>query len=659
MYVCPGGFVRSLAPFPSLVPFRPMFAGGPTFARDSSDRARCIAVHDSILSYAFVFLTSLVLSATAPAAAQTTFTVNSTSDEALTAGCTASTGDCSLRGAIQEANAIANLDASTPDRITFDIAGTGPHVLTIGALTFNDPLPTITGAVVIDGTTEPDYDAATGTPSIVLDATDAFGGPLRIENHNGSTVTGLSLVDADARSGGALTFRDGFDHTVRALWIGVEPNGTVTGADIGIEIENASGVAVEENLIRGCRASGIVIKEGGGAAVRNRLSQNAIYGNGWTAIDLGEDGITPNDGSSDSDDGANSLLNKPVLASSSYDGTTLTVTYEVPVATTAAAYPLTVEFFEADALGQPQRFLGADTYDGGTETASIADGSLAASDEIVATATDANGNTSEVGVTLPPAATTYTVTTTADGGPGSLRRAIRAANNDPAANTIAFAISGSGPHTILPGSPLPTLYGPVQVDATTEPDYAPGAPAIVIDGSSITYRYGWGLKAEAGGVSAVRGLSIVNVSPGDFSGTGLLLVDTDRQISSSDTFEVTGCFFGVLPDGVTAAPNWVGLSLDTWYTVVGGTDPTDRVVASGNEDHGIEITPGVDATSVLGAYVGVAADGVTALGKRQRRHSPLEQRLHAFRPHRDWRDGPGSGQRDRGERRRRDSPACR
>jgi hypothetical protein len=563
---------------------------------------------------ALSILSWVALAGTAPASGQTVFTVNASTDATETAGCTASSGTCSLRGAIEEANATPNADASTPDRIEFDIPGAGPHVIDAGTQSFNDPLPVITEAVVIDGTSEPDFDASTGTPSVAVDASEAFGGALILSGHSGSMVRGISMFDADATRDDLLVLREGSSHTIAENWIGVHPNGTVSGGDNGVVLEDVSDARVDQNLIQGMGAVGVLVLEDGGTATGNHITQNAIFENALAAIDLGDDGITPNDGLSDNDTGANTLINKPVLRSTSYDGSTLTIDYEVPISTIAGSFPMTVEFFAADAAGQPERYLGSDAYDGGSETASLSVSTLSASDEIVATVTDANGNTSEVGVLLPAQASTYTVTSTGSVGPGTLRRAIRAANNDDADNTIAFNISGAGPHTILPSTPLPKLYGPVTVDATTEPDYVPGTPAVVIDGSNIDFRYGWGLKIEAGGASAVRGLSIVNVKPGDFSGTGLFLVDTDFRRSSSDTFDITGNFFGVLPDGSTAAPNWDGLVLGTWYTTIGGPTTAERNVASGNENHGIQIGPGVTGTTISGNYVGTTADGSNPLG---------------------------------------------
>src|SRR5687768_10917461 len=70
---------------------------------------------------------------------------------------TADSGAGSLRQAILDANATAN-DVGIPDEIHFNIPGAGPH--TIQPAT---ELTTVTEAVVIDGTTEPDF---AGTPVI-------------------------------------------------------------------------------------------------------------------------------------------------------------------------------------------------------------------------------------------------------------------------------------------------------------------------------------------------------------------------------------------------------------------------------------------------------------------------------------------------------------
>ena len=66
-------------------------------------------------------------------------------------------------------------------------------------------------------------------------------------------------------------------------------------------------------------------------------------------------------------------------------------------------------------------------------------------------------------------AITYTVTSTADSGAGTLRQAILDANANPGADTIAFNIVGTGPHTIAPATPLPAVTEAVTIDGYTQP----------------------------------------------------------------------------------------------------------------------------------------------------------------------------------------------
>src|SRR5262245_65304514 len=62
---------------------------------------------------------------------------------------------------------------------------------------------------------------------------------------------------------------------------------------------------------------------------------------------------------------------------------------------------------------------------------------------------------------------TFYVTTTADGGTGSLRDAINQANMDAVTDTIDFSMLGSGVQTIRPLSALPTITKPVIIDGYT------------------------------------------------------------------------------------------------------------------------------------------------------------------------------------------------
>jgi parallel beta-helix repeat protein len=66
----------------------------------------------------------------------------------------------------------------------------------------------------------------------------------------------------------------------------------------------------------------------------------------------------------------------------------------------------------------------------------------------------------------------FTVTTTVDAGPGSLRQAILDADNDAGPNTIAFNIPGAGAQVIAAATPLPDITTPTTLDGTTQPGYS-------------------------------------------------------------------------------------------------------------------------------------------------------------------------------------------
>jgi hypothetical protein len=124
----------------------------------------------------------------------------------------------------------------------------------------------------------------------------------------------------------------------------------------------------------------------------NRVQQNSIYSNGLLGIDLNIDDVTLND-AGDTDDGANTLLNFPQIQSTTLVGANLTVNYLVAT----PPRPLTVEFFLTDVGGtQGRTFIGSQSYtSAAASSATFAVAGINNSSKIVATTTDANGNTSE------------------------------------------------------------------------------------------------------------------------------------------------------------------------------------------------------------------------------------------------------------------------
>src|SRR5262249_48407479 len=98
---------------------------------------------------------------------------------------------------------------------------------------------------------------------------------------------------------------------------------------------------------------------------------------------------------------------------------------------------------------------------------------------------------------------TFTVSSTADAGAGSLRQAILDANKNPGSDQIIFNLGGGGAQPISPASALPMLAGPVVLDATTQPGFA-GTPLIELNGAGA----GADGLVLGGSGAVVRGLII-------------------------------------------------------------------------------------------------------------------------------------------------------
>jgi hypothetical protein len=114
-------------------------------------------------------------------------------------------------------------------------------------------------------------------------------------------------------------------------------------------------------------------------------------------------------------------------------------------------------------------------------------------------------------------AATFTVTTAADAGPGSLRQALLDANLAAGADDIVFAIPGPGPHTIAVQTVLPVSTGTVRIDGYSQPGASANTLAtgwnaqVMIEIDYLAVPGGVGLHLSEGPFSEVRGLALLNV----------------------------------------------------------------------------------------------------------------------------------------------------
>lgn len=244
------------------------------------------------------------------------------------------------------------------------------------------------------------------------------------------------------------------------------------------------------------------------------------------------------------------------------------------------------------------------------------------------------------------AATTITVTTnsdvTANDGECTLREAIIAANDDAAsgaaagecaagsgADTIEFNISGTADFTnnsqdgyiIQATSYFPDITETVTIDGYSQPGSQANTAVspLPFNGTlliEVDYSNAIGtiflFRGNDAANSAVRGLSLYGADIGAIS-------------THAPNVEVQGNYIGVDATGLVDKGNCTGLISSNGGgspdhsgqgALIGGLNPEDRNIISGNSRNDCGFAAGVYPDSdwlIQGNYVGLAADGVTAI----------------------------------------------
>jgi CSLREA domain-containing protein len=175
----------------------------------------------------------------------------------------------------------------------------------------------------------------------------------------------------------------------------------------------------------------------------------------------------------------------------------------------------------------------------------------------------------------------------------TLREAINAANLNPGADAIAFAIN-SGVQTITLATDLPIVTDPVTIDATTQPGFA-GSPIIEVNGTNAQNRAGFSLN---GGNSILRGFVLNRFNT---AAVGIATPGGNRLENN---------FIGTNVAGTARLFNGIGVSLfQTSNNLIGGTLNAARNLISGNAGNGIEINQGSTANTIQGNYIGTDVTG--------------------------------------------------
>lgn len=452
------------------------------------------------------------------------------------------------------------------------------------------------------------------------------------------TALGRNVVSGNVGEGIALW--GGVEGTtVDGNYIGTTVDGEsplgnlASGPDLygGVVIRNfASGNSFTGNVIAHNIDNGLIAFSGS----RNRFAPNNFFNNDGPGIELVErgplfeaiTGPTAND-LDDPDAGTNDLQNHPEIVSAEI-GLDDTVVVEATIDSLPAysEYPITLDFYAVDGFFEEGgEHLGSTTIGApGTATATLgsADGlDLFIGDGIVATSTDALGNTSE----FSPYATlvgprTLVVNDTGDeadaGADGTcdiggesgictLRAAIEEANDDPTTDTIVFAFPGPAVTTISPATDLPTITQPVIIDGTVGTGAAcgtwPPTPVIQISPTS-----GYAAFQTFGpGALTARGL-VIN---GDTS-HGLFLN------SDGNTLECN--FIGTNAAGTAASGSrQIGVFVNGTDDNVIGTPGRGNVIAGAQLADHLRLA-GADRNAVQGNLIGTDVTGAPLAGAPNR-----------------------------------------
>jgi CSLREA domain-containing protein len=194
-------------------------------------------------------------------------------------------------------------------------------------------------------------------------------------------------------------------------------------------------------------------------------------------------------------------------------------------------------------------------------------------------------------------------------------RAANATPNAALPDRIRFAVAGSiHPSAALPPIIEPIVIDGTTAPGF-DPDM--GAPVVEIDGSYLGMAPATGTTGPTGSVGNAVGLTLHDGSDGStirglainrFTGVGIGLFGT------AGGHTIVGNWIGLALDGTSPAGNeGDGIQIQTDDNTIGGSDTSDRNVIAANS-RGVAINPGASGNRVEGNYIGTDRSGQLDVG---------------------------------------------
>ncbi len=577
-----------------------------------------------------------------------TFTVTNTNNS----------GAGSLRQAILDANANAGADI-----ITFNISPGG--VQTIAP---TSALPTISGPVTIDGTTQLGY---SGTPLIELSGASAGGSGintvdgLRITG-GGSTVLQLAI---NRFSGDGIELNGASGNIVEGCYIGTDLGGMLDqgnvqyGVNIVASTNNTIGGATADkrNVISGNNFGGVQIDFGTNIVQGNYIGTNK---DGEATLGNSGHGITVQGGGA-----VNNTIIGNVISGNASNG--------IWILNGPTGSIIRGNLIGTDKDGDTDLGNAADGILIGSGTNNIVGGATAADRNVIS---GNNGTGLALGVNLLAQGVTvqgnYIGTNSA--GTAALGNSIHGitvggnttiggtTGTTPGGNCTGACnlISGNGQNGIVSNGNTLVLGNYIGTDVTGNVDLgntqsgvalSNGASGLAVGGTTpearnvISGNNQYGILLVGGGGTiqgniiglnvtgasdlgnGLSGVLITNFSAGNLiggtaAGAGNLISGNDEDgvkvnatLFSPSINTIQGNLIGTDVTGTLDRGNTRhGIAVSSSFLTIGGTTAAARNVISGNNGNGIGLDPGStggqDGMTVLGNYIGTDASGTAGLG---------------------------------------------
>lgn len=209
----------------------------------------------------------------------------------------------------------------------------------------------------------------------------------------------------------------------------------------------------------------------------------------------------------------------------------------------------------------------------------------------------------------------------------TLREAITAANTnapsgdapkgDPGLDTIVFDIPGPNGfvQTINLTSPLPAITEALKIDGYTQPGASANTLAVGNNGVLLIELNGTGAGVNASGLNiTTSGCTIRGLIINRFGQYGIFLNTGGASL-------IAGNFIGTNSAGTAAFPvpnNDAGVYVNSGNNIIGGANPADRNLISGNAGQaggtGVDLDLSfANNNKIIGNYIGTDASGTAAL----------------------------------------------